>query len=225
MGRPWVFQMGKVGSSAMIEAIDGIQVHHLDWGNLLYSLRGSYNRHQLNALLMRAVRPRRIITAVREPVARNLSAFMQNHVARGWAPTIESFMANFRHDEPLDWFDAEMKPFTGIDVFDHPFPHGTGWQLIDDRLLVLRAEAPDAAKEEAVSRFLGREVKLGRANVGEDKAYAAAYDELRRSVPADYVDRMLGSRYARHFYSAEEIERFRAKWRSLARGEPAAKAA
>lgn len=212
LDRPWVFQMGKVGSSAMIEAVNGIQVHHLDWGNLLYSFRGQYNRHQLNSLLMRLRRPRRLITAVREPVARNLSAFMQNHAARGWEPTIGSFLSNFRHDEPLDWFDVEMKPFTGIDVFARPFPITQGWQIIDDRVLIVRAETPDALKEQAVSEFLGREIKLGRANVAEDKSYAAGYAELCRKVPRDYIDRMLASHYTRHFYSPAEIENFRARW-------------
>jgi len=47
-----------------------------------------------------------------------------------------------------------------------------------------------------------------------EKPYSEAYGEFLRRVVLneDYVDRLLGSKYARHFYSPEELGRFRTKW-------------
>ena len=211
----YVFQMGKVGSTSLVEAVDGIQVHHLHWGNWWRSLRAEYCRHHLNSLRMKLDRPTRIITAVREPVARNISAFMQNHRAYGWQPTMETFLERFRHEEPLAWFDEEMLPFSGIDVFKHPFPHDKGWQVIDDRLLILRAETDDSIKQEVISNFLGQPVNLVRKNVSKDKQYAHSYKSLRNEAPPiAYVDKMLESGFTRHFYSEAEIANFRSYWAS-----------
>ena len=53
-----------------------------------------------------------------------------------------------------------------------------------------------------------------KTNVGSAKVYAPLYKEFKNSIvlPESYVDRMYTSKYMRHFYSEEEIARFREKW-------------
>jgi len=51
-------------------------------------------------------------------------------------------------------------------------------------------------------------------NVGGEKIYAPLYRDFKHriSVPQVYIDEMYTSRYARYFYSQEELERFGRKW-------------
>jgi hypothetical protein len=213
---PFVFQMGKVGSTSIARAVDGLQVHTVEPSTWVQSLKGGYHRHHLNSLFFRMVEPKRLITAVREPVGRNLSAFMQNRGEMNWGKEQSAFLANYPHNRPLEWFDREILPATGIDVFAEPFPHEKGWQIISDRLLIIRCEESDSTKETALSTFLGRPVTLGRANVGSEKTYADDYERLKcLPLPPDYIDRMLNSRYAAHFYSQEEREVLRCRWLGL----------
>jgi hypothetical protein len=53
-----------------------------------------------------------------------------------------------------------------------------------------------------------------RANEGGGKNYATLYDDFRKRIriPASYVDEMLDSRYARHFYSGAELSKVREAW-------------
>lgn len=215
MAQIYIYQMGKVGSTSFARAVDGIQVHWLDPESWFYSLRGGRNRHLLASIRMRlCLRPHdKIITAVREPIARNLSAFMQNHRSRGWSPDLETFLAKFRHREPLDWFDREVRRYLGIDVYAHDFDCDLGWQNIDDRLLIVKAEIPDAVKSGAIEQFLGRNISLHRQNIGDNKDYSGDYNKLKNArLPEQYVEEMLGSKYAKHFYSDDQLAKIRQKW-------------
>jgi hypothetical protein len=157
--------------------------------------------------------PRRLITSVREPVARNLSSYMQNSERNGWSRNFEGFLREFPHNEPLKWFDEEFHPFTGVDVFATPFPHDSGWQIIDGRILILKAETSPRSKEEGLSEFLRQPVKLPAVNVGLEKTYSEDYVRLQANpIPDDYLTSMYDSKYARHFYTETEIDIFRERW-------------
>jgi len=248
MGVPLlIHQMGKVGSTSLLDQLDGspgydtLHTHHLDDETLDsverdYLSRGKRLPDHLvrsriaKAGLLAAGRPLTIVTAVREPIARNVSAFFQNMDLYDTrfstdpdeyvAGLIARFLESYPHQVPLEWFDRQVKGPLGIDVYRHPFPHEAGWQVVEEnghRMLILRAETPDAVKVEAVNDFLGTRLSvMPRANAASDKygeLYASFLDLLR--LPDDYVDRLLGSTYARHFYSAAEIETFRARWRTV----------
>ena len=74
-----------------------------------------------------------------------------------------------------------------------------------------------------MAAFLGLDgFEIERANVGGQKAYAEVYRRFRESIrlPDDYIEGMLSSRHMRHFYSQQEIERFRAYWSHPGRSLP-----
>lgn len=181
----------------------------------------------VHARLQRTSEKVRIITSVREPISRNISAFFQRlSDFYGDRPpatipaneATERFLTEYSHDVPLEWFDVEFGKVTDVSIYDYPFPYEQGWSIVRSgrfEILILRVESSDAAKKEALSRFLGRpDIELVRSNTAEDKDYAVLYKEFRKQirVPESYVDRMLNSRYARHFYSNAELEKFREYW-------------
>jgi len=209
----FVFQMGKVASASITKAVGGRQVHLTSPSKIFDDLRRGYCRHHFNSILMMLSRPNEFITAVREPVARNLSSYMQNAERNGWSRNFEGFLREFPHSEPLNWFDEEFLPFTGVDVFASPFPHERGWQIIDGRILILKAETSPETKEEGLSEFLRRPVKLPVVNVGLEKKYSDDYVRLQANrIPNDYLTSMYNSKYVKHFYTKAEIEAFRDRW-------------
>lgn len=173
----------------------------------------------------------KVITLVREPIGRNISEFFQvidaklpNFVTRYNAgaltidETVQTFWECFDHDDALHWFDQEIKPVLGIDVFAEPFPKVQGYQIYHGPfadLLLLKLEQIDECAGAAFGEFLGLEnFRLVKTNVAEEKAYAAAYKEFKQRIalsPA-YLQRMVGSRYVQHFYSDAEIDAMCAKW-------------
>lgn len=241
-----VFQMAKVGSSAIAAALEdaGRPVFHVHRMNAphLQALRETraglgwrvppVPRHdrlgiRLNERVIATGRRAKIITLVRDPIARNYSSYFE-HLDHIWntpqAHTViqldalaSGFLTRFPHDEPLTWFDDEMRPVTGIDVYDHAFPASGELTIRTDRLdlLVLKSELEDAAKANSVARFLGLDALVLRTvNATVQKPKGAVYRRfLERVSPGEaYVDRMLDSRYTRHFYTPAERERLRAAY-------------
>ena len=174
-----------------------------------------------------------IISLTREPIARNVSVFFQNFERKAggtvseldpsFTELREMFLRDYdpvrteRGRVPIDWFDEHIRDQFGLDVFDRPFPE-TGVATYAGgpvRLLVMRSELGDLEKEEAIRQFLDlKSFRLERYNVSADKDYAAAYTAFkeRLRVPANYFDALGTSRYALHFYGAEEMARARARW-------------
>jgi hypothetical protein len=177
------------------------------------------------------VRPQyrlRVITLVREPVANNISMFFQlldQYIGTdsdisdySIDELISIFIENYAHARPLTWLDAEIKTNFGIDVFQDPFPVDQGYTIITrgrTSLLVLRCELDDRTKAQAIANFLDLdEFEIVRSNVTSEKSYAREYAEFKKRIriPPTLLDQMYNSKFARHFYSREEIEQLSARW-------------
>jgi glycosyltransferase involved in cell wall biosynthesis len=244
----FIYQMGKVGSTAIEESLraGGVAVRHLhsiggdfsDQFRLPRSGRSFTARWRraaegaLQALLLKIPNRRvKVITIVREPLARNISAFFQvlrkvlwdnpefdsrregsdNQLLR------EAFNRQMRHEAPALWFDREIRRQLGVDVYRHPFDHEQGWTLVSENnidLLILRAE--DLIRcESAIGKFAGLPgLRLNNANCGDRKWYAPLYKSFRThfAPEPELLDRLYGTRYMRHFYTTREIMAFRENW-------------
>ena len=173
-------------------------------------------------------RPLRVITLVREPIANNISMFFQiiDHYLAADAEVsnhdidelIDIFLENYMHSRPLTWLDAEIKTNFSIDVYQHSFPTERGYTVISRgriSLLVLRCELDDRVKAQAIADFLDLDkFDIVRSNVASKKDYASQYAEFKQRIriPPALLDQMYNSKYAGHFYSSEEREKFRAQW-------------
>ena len=191
-------------------------------------------RFVIKHILQRHSGDLKIISLAREPVARNVSSFFHNldmfvpncasrykNGQIGITDIARQYLGSFHeHDVPLNWFDNEMKRVFAIDVFsDENLHYRHGGISIYKRgrveLLVLRAEDIDNLASQALRRFLNIDVvSLKNANVAQDKDYSRVYRDFKRELrlPTEYLSRMYESKYVKHFYSPQEIERFWLHW-------------
>ncbi len=253
-------QMGKVGSTSVWETLRAadlpypvFKVHYLSpkgvsagrraFGTLLGTpgtLPHADAVEELTALLASGTaRKWKIISLVRDPVARDISSFVQLvHFKHPYLiqPKIDegriakAAMTHFRlwneaGSYQCNWFDVEILGQFGIDVFQHRFDPVNKCLRVtasDFELMVLRLEDFSSSLEANLSDFL--EVDTGRitsvyASSRHKKKVAPAYgqDVYRQIVqqiklPQNVIEKVYASRLARHFYTAEELSAFAARW-------------
>lgn len=235
-----IYQMGKVASSSVYSSLksntdfDVFHVHRLNPKNVA-KVRDLHPRSISNVdeqglylyrnLFENPKIPLKLISLVREPIGRNISAFFQNLYYFDSHKDIEkidlliqNFIDSYPHNTPLEWFDVELHSTTGIDVYQHDFPFEQGYQVIDFppfHLLVMRHDLDDRLKENFIANFLGlKSFKLTRANEASLKGYSEAYSKFIASIkiPEDYAKELLCSKYSQHFYSLEERRTIYEKW-------------
>lgn len=222
-----VYQMGKVGSSSVYRSLRqqyaGVVLHTHGFSpkNRDPRVRRVYHWAIDEKLRLN------VISLVREPIGRNVSAFFENFERDTGVAYAESrltindltrlFLERYHHEIPLEWFDQCVLAKFGIDVFATPFPDSgiCIYTHNNVRLLVARCETDDSVKARAIGDFLGIPgFTITNANVGEEKDYAPTYKAFKASVvlPPEYVDEMCESKYFNHFYSKEVIAATREKW-------------
>jgi len=56
--------------------------------------------------------------------------------------------------------------------------------------------------------------RLNRKNLGKDKTYSKTYQQFKKTIrlPSAYVQKMLSSKYATHFYNEKEINALWVRW-------------
>jgi hypothetical protein len=247
-----VWQMGKVASRSFVEAIERtgdyavFHFHHIGI-ETINELRAQHDQRReeyppnlklsiqmlevIDAIREAADRRVRIVSAVRDPLARNISAFFQNltnfvpgdgrHDPETDAERLtEAFLDRYPHSIPLAWFDQKIKATLGMDIYATPFDSERARLRSTEGafdLLVLRAEDDDAAKEAALNEFFARDgFEIVRTNVGSSKDYAELYEAFleRLVIPEHLLDTIYESRLCRHFYSEGERAAMRARWRT-----------
>jgi hypothetical protein len=173
-----------------------------------------------------------IINLVRDPVAIKVSALFQvlyQHIP-DWEQRLKEGRLSMADLDELfyskdefgfkgqdQWYDNQIKALWGLDVFAVPFAREEGYQIYQAkniRLMTIRLEDLNRVAEKAFAEFLGlKDFQVVSTNVGDDKSYAELYKEFKkRPLPVDYVDTGYQTRFARHFYSEEEIAGFRKRW-------------
>lgn len=216
-----VHQMGKVGSTSVFHALqrcEGIEVFqtHVLTGTRQLQLRHEIHGEIIRKALREADRPLRFISGVRDPMARNISAFFQNlpRTVTTFEQARDRFLASEEHLVTRDWFDQQVKTPLGIDVFEKPANFDDGAFLAADNFLIYRVEDRQAHREQAIARYLGLDdFSLVSANVGKRKSYAALYREFKtRFQPTKaFVEATYATTYVRRFYP-ESWSEMRAYW-------------
>ncbi len=250
-----VYQMGKVGSKAVVSALRRSQlampVDHLHFLNDLDGVEAGIRRSWFRsgaqlAHLDHCRRIRRewersaahwyVITLVRDPLAREASAFFYNldlkirrwlrlGFMRRWyfqQQSMSSLRDRFLGQVNLDggdyWFRHQFEPVFGIDLLSEPFPRDRGYGIhrrenLD--VLVLKLEQLAASAEAAFSEFLGLEgIEVPPGNQARNLSYSETYKSFLESVqvPGEMLDQVYSSAAVRHFYSPGEIDSLRQRW-------------
>lgn len=236
---PLVYTMGKVASSSVSSAIlaAGLpcyDVHSLNPDYIKKTAQSWLNRgefpppHICVSMAFRdrifTRKPRCLyITLVRDPLARNLSAFFQNlhqqseFVRNEQDPQslFEYFRHTYNHNLPLTWFDREFKKQLKLDVLKLPFDHQRRFSYHPTHnLVVFRTDCPDSEKSRVLTEILGRPISVERENDGLTKDYRDRYERVKAVARFDreFVERIYESRYARRFWSDEERAQFISQW-------------
>jgi hypothetical protein len=262
-----IYQMGSVGSSSVTQSLKSIEldynIYHLHFLKpelideyekkrkpTLRSQKGAgglrhiWQYQYLYRLLRGSSNARiwKIVTLVRDPIARNISGFFENIEIipgrseeeriykssehdfevkiRGNDPSelIQLFFERFDHNSPANYFDREFKGVLNIDLYAREFPGLKQYKIYHENIadiLLIKLEYLDSCFAEAFKDFLGLEnLKLLKANVGEDKPSAGMYRRFKEQIkfPQSYLESIYTTKFMRHFYSESEINQFKNKW-------------
>lgn len=222
----FVYQMGKVASSSIFDSLTKQypgttgHAHHIGPDN--WHSEELYNWAKEGNQL-------KIISPIREPIGRNISAFFQSlddYTGIRFKKSnleidqlIDIFLNEYKHDRPLTWFDDNIKKHFGIDVYASD-PPGNGIATYTSgniSLLILRVTLDDAIKEKAIRAFLSfPSFTLNNRNIGTDKEYKKVYKEFVNSIrlPDSYLLKMKESKYFSHFYTDNEMDEITSKFRN-----------
>lgn len=232
-----VYQPGKVGSTSVcttlfLEGVDVIHIHNICFFDYEDTEKGMAVMEEASAFFKKHLRAEgcKIITLVRDPVARGLSLFMQgfsndmytsHHFGSEYslaANASEYIVKNLDNNDEFTWFDRELKEATGIDIYQYPFDKENGHAWIKEgniEILVLTLEKLNE-NVEVLGEFVGKPgIKLKNSNVGDEKQYKYIYEGLKRNIRIPV--RVVESQYKNnpqldHFYTEDEKERFLQKW-------------
>lgn len=246
-----VYQMGKVGSRSVYHSLCAmgleVPIYHIHLLNHLDEIEAHLRKAFRNPNMSvdaveqgRALRaeiegdpdrPWRLVSLVRDPVARNISRFFQG--IEEMDPEIRTkceedrigpeelghmLVTRWERQSDRQWFDTQVKEVFGIDVYARPFGTDRGFDTYGEgrfSMLVLRLENLNERFAEAMQEFLGiPEARLKTLNKAEDKWYGEVYRRFVSEVtlPGGYLDEVYGSKFARHFYTPEELAEFRRRW-------------
>ena len=226
----FVYQMGKVGSQSIDFSLRNFYKGEILHGHAMYPNDKSIENRLFYNYCVIEKKPVKIITLAREPVGKNVSHFFQEfeqHTGKPFSDSafsIEELKSIFlntpsvRHTEPLTWFDDNILKNFDIDIFKESFPKEKGSIIINKGnvdILLMKSEITDEQKELLISSFLNlKEFKITRQNVGDEKKYMKTYSLFKREVKFEsaYLDMLYLSKYARHFYTDEEIKKARSQW-------------
>jgi len=236
-----IYQPGKVGSSAIAFALEraGFSVAHVHMLNekrlRALASRCAERGEEAPPYIEEAFRIRKdyiepgrrmiVVCAVRDPVARNLSAFFENieifcpdwrRLKKRDLPSVAAcFFETYPHHVATEWFDLEFRDVLDIDVYASPFSHDEGYGRYSSssaEALVLRAEDSNEKKQRALTAFLNVEnINLRNENKSARRPWGDVYGKIKKQIvfPDAYLDEMYGSKMAKYFYTDNERAAFR----------------
>ena len=210
-----ILTMGKVGSSSIYRSLKeqlNVQVFHLHTFTTerieetkishLKSHRRSIPVHiivseELHKIISSRMTNLKIITLIREPVSRVVSAFFQNTDSYGESiegknlevdprnamDRLEKIFAERSLDKEKIWFNREIHSNFRIDVFAEPFDVKKGYQIYEkngNRLLLLSMEDLNKVFSQASKDFLQiNSLKLKNSNISQNKIYSRTYNKVK----------------------------------------------
>ncbi len=188
-----IFTMEKVGSSTVKWALEhaGYLVDRVTPNNV-------FDFEEKLAQL-------KIITMVRDPVA-HFASIKYEYLSKN----VRIFPQNI-HDQ---FMNRMLKKFVDVDLYKYFFDKNKGWQIYDERLLLIRTEDLTDKLAEALTNFLGSNDYLIDHRAKSIDRFGPDYQAYMNSfsVEENYSCVTYDQRYMRHFYTDEEIEGFKQRW-------------
>lgn len=250
-----IYQMGKVGSTSITRALKKSTldnpVFHIHWFSqkglarakqIYQSTRDPiFGMHLQRCRLLRKkldnkeITKFKVITLVRDPIAREISSFFQNieladtHLidSRNRLKTdvalklIEKKITHNLLDVIfcLNWFEGEFEPALSVDIYNYPFDKQKGYSIIHHKnvdILVIKLENLNSCFAQSMSEFLGIQIKqdMVTSNRGNEKKYADEMQLVKDQLKLDSgaYQKIYSTKFVKHFYSQDEIDNFINHW-------------
>jgi len=226
-----VYTVGKVASTTISESLleQGVtcyDVHNLVESNILRALKASADAGVLppahigtSAAIYHDVKNAsnkiKIICCFRDSLNRNISAIFQN-LPRNQSLTMEDIRQRIEVTNPDKtgaWMRKEFIHATGINLIEAGFDAAARFGRFSSGrfdILMLRTDLCDSQKEQLISEFVGKEIRLNRKNEGGDKWYADLYEQfkLEGKISSAWIDECLNSAFMKTFYTEDEQQKF-----------------
>ena len=236
-----VFTMAKVGSLSIYSSLKQrlrfsaiFHIHTLDFekdkqNKELIRAKGIVPDSRstiplINDKIINCKRDINIITLVRDPIERNLSAFFdafyfmvgekEKDFSGDLDDLVKIYHRDFPHEYAINWFDINVMNSLNIDVYKYSFPVEKGYlKLVENKysMLILRSDLENSIKEKQIKEFLGlKEFIIRNTNVTN----VLLYNEFKRHIKfsKEYLLNQYDSKYAQHFFSEAERNRAIEKW-------------
>ena len=237
-----IYQMAKVGSTTVYQSLRDaglypLHVHSIsdtarNNGFEYYRSRGEaapihlYVGRLLNPYLQLTSHRVRVITLVREPIARYVSGLRQmarfsGIFSQSVSKTQERIIERLSDPEEMEyifgWFDQEIKNVLDVDIMKRPFNQNRGFQFLEGPradVLVLKLERLSDLLPAVVSDFVGANLQEVRSNVGRRKKKGEKYSRVKETlqVPESIRNRIYSHEWVHHFYTEGEINSFDERW-------------
>lgn len=235
-----LLQPGKVGSVSILEGLNKVgkrsaHIHRMSVSNWPdREKQVAIDEYMQGADLLRRTGCYKVISLVRDPIARDISWFFQRLDINGYIcgmeeigdtdiyekiyNLLENHMGVGRYGWIFEWFSREIGENFDIDIYQYDFDREKGYQIIHkgnvDLLLIKTEKLNDC--QEVIGEFIGdKNFRLVNSNVTDDKLSRFTYEELKRTIKIpEYIgDFYYNANWAMdHFYTSNEKQEFIRKW-------------
>lgn len=212
-----VYQMGRVGSTAVFEALRKrkLTVRKIHY---MYT-NGEYKKATGNFVdtIKKSSGIFNVVSLVRNPLTRNLSAVMnKTYLAKNpaYEEVLEDYLHKYNHQWPLIWFDLELNKVFDIDIYSWHFNTEEGYSVYRYgklNLLVIQNEKINHVARKAFKEWYSLSnfsVPPFNQTVGKRLDYAN-YIKAHAVFSPQFLDTVYNSKYVQHFYSKEDIAKMR----------------
>ncbi len=177
----------------------------------------------------------KVITLVRDPVGREISEFF--YEINRFHPELVDKNGNIKEEKAVkclrmkfrfynesrsytcNWFKNEFERMFNLDVYSYPFDHDNGFTIIKNdslKLLILKMEKLNSCFNFALNSFFESEmdIEIVNSNIQSEQENGKLYKNVvdNFTLNQNICKKIYSSRYAKHFYSKNEIDEMMYKW-------------
>lgn len=224
-----VWTMAKVGTASYCNALRGAGIkfwnaHWITGGWPESEFPTSTTGGAAEKVLADNIPATTIITGVREPVARAMSAYIQQRGRYSNPTNYEELYTGLTELFDITyadkWFEHELKGNFGLDIYTKPFNHKRGYQIYvygRHKIALIRLEDADEVFEDVTEELFGIRIPMITRNVWsyrlKNDSLLTHYERLKGSVlPSAFLDKCYSLKYAQHFYTPDELDMHRWRW-------------
>lgn len=238
-----VYTMGKVGTLTICNSLNAISYRHVHPHSLRYTKPGVYFLKlslpvykkiyfsvktvlkRLKVVIWKSLKNEIIIiSGVRDPYSRNVSAFFEQahyfgglDVGMNLREVREEFDRLCDFFAPINWFDEEIYKVTGINVYDYSFNKDKGFVSIKKgkyKIFIYRLDKLNELGKELKKFIDSPSFEIVSTNFTADSLYSsiskkfASYYKYASNISNVYAE----SKYMKHFYTETEVENLKTRW-------------